>query len=74
MCILLPLCHSQTVAASFAYSSVFSENVVRLKSSFGASLSADPSVVRSAQSMLSSELGAVVLSVILLHFAGFFVG
>ncbi|KAH6762591.1 hypothetical protein C2S52_020024 [Perilla frutescens var. hirtella] len=62
------------LSSSLLASSVFSENVVRLKSSFDASLSSDPSLVRSAQSMLSSELGTVVLSVILLHFAGFFVG
>ncbi|KAK6121347.1 hypothetical protein DH2020_044919 [Rehmannia glutinosa] len=56
-------------------SSVFSENVVRLKSSvFGASLSSDLSPIHRAQAMLSGELGVVVLSVLLLHFAGFFVG
>ncbi|KAK6121154.1 hypothetical protein DH2020_045075 [Rehmannia glutinosa] len=51
------------------------ENVVRLKSSvFGASLSSDLSPIHRAQAMLSGELGVVVLSVLLLHFAGFFVG
>ena len=55
--------------------SVFSENVVRLKSSMIAlSLSADPSPLARAQALFSSELGGVILSVLLLHFAGFFVG
>ncbi|KAG6437515.1 hypothetical protein SASPL_102433 [Salvia splendens] len=58
----------------FVDSSVFSENVILLKSSFAASSSSASSLVGSAPSMLSSELGAVVLSVILLHLAGFFVG
>ncbi|XP_047976472.1 probable sodium/metabolite cotransporter BASS1, chloroplastic [Salvia hispanica] len=62
------------IASSLLASSVFSENVIRLKSSFAASSSSASSLVDSAKSMLSSELGAVVLSVILLHLAGFFVG
>lgn len=57
------------------YSSVFSENVIRLKSSaLGASFSSDLSPILRAQAMLNSELGAVILSVLMLHFAGFFVG
>ncbi|KAK4424417.1 putative sodium/metabolite cotransporter BASS2, chloroplastic [Sesamum alatum] len=63
------------LSSSLLACSVFSDNVVRLKSSvIGASLSSNPSPILCAQALLSSELGAVVLSVILLHFAGFFVG
>ncbi|KAL0387227.1 UNVERIFIED_CONTAM: putative sodium/metabolite cotransporter BASS2, chloroplastic [Sesamum radiatum] len=63
------------LSSSLLACSVFSENVVRLKSSVvGASLSSDPSPILHAQALLSSELGVVVLSVIMLHFAGFFVG
>ncbi|KAL8553704.1 hypothetical protein ACS0TY_002124 [Phlomoides rotata] len=63
------------LSSSLLASSVFSENVIQLKSStIGASLSSDLSPIIHAKEMLSSELGAVVLSVILLHFAGFFVG
>ncbi|KAI3448348.1 hypothetical protein Pfo_005013 [Paulownia fortunei] len=63
------------LSSSLLACSVFSENVIRLKSSvFGASLSSDLSPILRAQAMLSGELGVVVLSVLLLHFAGFFVG
>ncbi|KAL3651535.1 hypothetical protein CASFOL_004537 [Castilleja foliolosa] len=63
------------LSASLLACSVFSENVVRLKSSvLGASLSSDLSPIRRAQAMISGELGVVVLSVLLVHFAGFFVG
>ncbi|KAG8364057.1 hypothetical protein BUALT_Bualt19G0086500 [Buddleja alternifolia] len=63
------------LSSSLLACSVFSENVIRLKSSaFGASLSSDPFTLVRARAMLSSELGVVVLSVLLLHFAGFFVG
>ncbi|KAL0348226.1 UNVERIFIED_CONTAM: putative sodium/metabolite cotransporter BASS2, chloroplastic [Sesamum angustifolium] len=63
------------LSSSLLACSVFSENVVRLKSSVvGASLSSNPSPILHAQALLSSELGVVVLSVIMLHFAGFFVG
>ncbi|KAL0412761.1 UNVERIFIED_CONTAM: putative sodium/metabolite cotransporter BASS1, chloroplastic [Sesamum radiatum] len=63
------------LSSSLLACSVFSENVVRLKSSVvGASLSSNPSPILNAQALLSSELGVVILSVIMLHFAGFFVG
>uniref|UniRef100_A0A5B7BPS6 Putative Bile acid sodium symporter/ transporter n=1 Tax=Davidia involucrata TaxID=16924 RepID=A0A5B7BPS6_DAVIN len=63
------------LAASLLACSVFSENVVRLKSSMiAASLSSDLSPLHRAQAILSGELGVVILSVLLLHFAGFFVG
>ncbi|XP_051145138.1 probable sodium/metabolite cotransporter BASS1, chloroplastic [Andrographis paniculata] len=63
------------LSSSLLACSVFSENVVRLKSSIsGLSLSHDMSPLLHAQALLSSELGVVVLSVLLLHFAGFFVG
>ncbi|KAM7482214.1 hypothetical protein LguiB_006797 [Lonicera macranthoides] len=39
-----------------------------------ASSLADPSPIVRAQALFSSELGAVILFVLLLHFAGFFVG
>lgn len=57
------------------YFSVFSENVVRLHSSMvAASLSSDMSPLLRAKAIFSSELGVIVLSVLLLHFAGFLVG
>ncbi|GFP95092.1 sodium/pyruvate cotransporter bass2 chloroplastic [Phtheirospermum japonicum] len=63
------------LSSSLLACSVFSENVIRLKSSvFGASLSSDLSPIRRVQAMVSGELGVVVLSVLLVHFAGFFVG
>ncbi|XP_073127394.1 probable sodium/metabolite cotransporter BASS2, chloroplastic [Henckelia pumila] len=63
------------LASSLLASSVFSENVVRLKSSLIAtSLPSDASLLLRVQTILSSELGVVVLSVLLLHLAGFFVG
>ncbi|XP_012458572.1 probable sodium/metabolite cotransporter BASS1, chloroplastic [Gossypium raimondii] len=55
--------------------SVFSGNVVRFNSSIvNASLVSDASLVSRLQSLLSGGLGAVILSVMLLHFTGFFVG
>ncbi|KAG4153329.1 hypothetical protein ERO13_D04G176600v2 [Gossypium hirsutum] len=55
--------------------SVFSGNVVRFNSSIGnASLVSDASLVSRLQSLLSGGVGAVILSVMLLHFTGFFVG
>ncbi|KAK9217570.1 hypothetical protein WN943_006197 [Citrus x changshan-huyou] len=55
--------------------SVFSENLVRLKSSVvGAALTSDLSLISRIKSILSGELGVIILSVLLLHFAGFFVG
>ncbi|CAK9147347.1 unnamed protein product [Ilex paraguariensis] len=63
------------LASSLLACSVFSENVVRLKSLMdGASLSPDLSPFVGDQAMLTSELGAVILSVLLLHCAGFLVG
>lgn len=59
----------------FSFLSVFSENVIRIKSSLvGVSLLSDLPPLARAQALLSSELGVVILSVILLHFTGFFVG
>ncbi|KAK9286761.1 hypothetical protein L1049_015165 [Liquidambar formosana] len=63
------------LASSLLACSVFSENVVRFKSSIiGASLASDLSPVLCAKAILSGELGVIILSVFLLHFAGFFVG
>ncbi|XP_062083837.1 sodium/pyruvate cotransporter BASS2, chloroplastic-like [Humulus lupulus] len=63
------------LAASLLACSVFSENVIRLKSSFlSASLTSDMSLMDRLNVLLSGELGAVILSVLLLHFLGFFVG
>ncbi|XP_031247754.1 probable sodium/metabolite cotransporter BASS2, chloroplastic [Pistacia vera] len=63
------------LASSLLACSVFTENVVRLKSSVvAASLASDLSPISSIQSILSGELGVVMLSVVLLHFTGFFVG
>ncbi|KAJ8767828.1 hypothetical protein K2173_020768 [Erythroxylum novogranatense] len=54
--------------------SVFSENVVRLKSLMvGPPLPSGFSTLH-IQMLLCGELGATLLSVLLLHFAGFFVG
>ncbi|KHG08153.1 putative sodium-dependent transporter yocS [Gossypium arboreum] len=61
--------------SSLVACSVFSGNVVRCKSSIVyASLASDASLVSRLQSLLSGDLGAVILSVMLLHFTGFFVG
>ncbi|PIN08066.1 Na+-bile acid cotransporter [Handroanthus impetiginosus] len=63
------------LSSSLLACSVFSENVILLKSSvLGASLSSDLSPILRARAILSSQLGVVILSVLLLHFAGFFVG
>ncbi|XP_010520782.1 PREDICTED: probable sodium/metabolite cotransporter BASS2, chloroplastic [Tarenaya hassleriana] len=63
------------LASSLLACSVFSENVVRLKSSaVGASLTSDLSPFLRIQSLFSGELGLVVLAVLLLHSAGFLVG
>lgn len=63
------------LASSLLACSVFSENVVRLMSSvFGASLASDLPPLQRAQAILSGDLGVIALSVVLLHFAGFFVG
>ncbi|CAK7357116.1 unnamed protein product [Dovyalis caffra] len=63
------------LASSLLACSVFSENVVRLKSSMlASSLPSDASLILRIQSIFSGELGAIILAVLLLHFAGFFVG
>lgn len=63
------------LASSLLACSVFSENVVRFKSSVvNALLASDASLTDRILSLLSGELGVVILSVLLLHFAGFFVG
>ncbi|XP_022985149.1 probable sodium/metabolite cotransporter BASS2, chloroplastic [Cucurbita maxima] len=63
------------LTSSLLACSVFSENVVRFKSSMvNASLASDASPWMIIRSILSGELGMVVLSVFCLHFAGFFVG
>lgn len=63
------------LTSSLLACSVFSENIVRFKSSMvSATLASDASLWTVLQSILSGELGVVILSVICLHFAGFFVG
>nr|GFC65289.1 probable sodium/metabolite cotransporter BASS1, chloroplastic [Tanacetum cinerariifolium] len=63
------------LTSSLLACSVLSENVGRLKSSMAlTSLPTDVSPPLYARTFLSSEMGMVVLSVLLLHFAGFFVG
>ncbi|XVF45906.1 hypothetical protein PTKIN_Ptkin02bG0245800 [Pterospermum kingtungense] len=63
------------LASSLLACSVFSGNVVCFKSSMvNASLASDASLIDRLLSLLSGELGVVILSVLLLHFAGFFVG
>ncbi|XP_071729835.1 sodium/pyruvate cotransporter BASS2, chloroplastic-like [Rutidosis leptorrhynchoides] len=63
------------LTSSLLACSVFSENVGRLKSSMVlTSLSSDSSPLLYTRALLSSEMGMVLLSVLLLHFAGFFVG
>ncbi|XP_052191650.1 probable sodium/metabolite cotransporter BASS2, chloroplastic [Diospyros lotus] len=63
------------LASSLLACSVFSENVIRLKSSMAvASIASGTSPFLIAQTILSGELGLVILSVVLLHFAGFFLG
>ncbi|XP_042507829.1 probable sodium/metabolite cotransporter BASS2, chloroplastic [Macadamia integrifolia] len=63
------------LASSLLACSVFSENVVHLKSAvLNASWSSDLSPLLHLKELLSGELGVVILSVLLLHFGGFFVG
>lgn len=63
------------LAASLLASSIFSENVVLLKSSIlSTSAGSGSGPLVGLQRILSGELGNVILSVLLLHFAGFFVG
>ncbi|RWR82108.1 putative sodium/metabolite cotransporter BASS1, chloroplastic [Cinnamomum micranthum f. kanehirae] len=63
------------LASSLLASSVFSENVVRLKSSMlSATAGSGSDPLLGVQGILSGEMGVTILSVLLLHFAGFFVG
>nr|XP_043630677.1 probable sodium/metabolite cotransporter BASS2, chloroplastic [Erigeron canadensis] len=63
------------LTSSLLACSVFSENVGRLNSSMVlTSLSSNTSPLLFARAFLSSEMGMVMLSVFLLHIAGFFVG
>lgn len=63
------------LASALLACSVFSENVVRMQSSvLDVSLSSDLSPLHLTKAVLSSDFGVVMLSVLLLHFAGFFVG
>lgn len=54
------------------FDSVFSENVVRFKSLVLSSSELSSSL--GIQGMFSGDMRAAILSVIMLHFAGFFVG
>lgn len=72
---MLCLCLSLSYTLFYSGTSIFSENVIRLKASMASvSLTSDLSILQCTQTILSGELGAVILSVLLLHFAGFFVG
>ncbi|KDP42434.1 hypothetical protein JCGZ_00231 [Jatropha curcas] len=62
------------LTSSLLACSVFSENFLRFKSMLGASLPPGSSPVLFIQSIFSGELGIIMLSVFLLHFAGFFLG
>ncbi|CAL8159602.1 unnamed protein product [Prunus armeniaca] len=72
--IVIPFAPLFAVLAALACS-VFSENVVRLKASMVAvTLQANLYLMAHAQTVLSGEIGVVILSVLLVHIAGFFVG
>ncbi|KAK4784004.1 hypothetical protein SAY86_018372 [Trapa natans] len=60
--------------SSLLAASVFSENIVRLKSMFAAPLAPDLSSLLHITSLFSGEVGHVIISVLSLHFAGFIVG
>ncbi|XP_077248795.1 putative sodium/metabolite cotransporter BASS2, chloroplastic isoform X2 [Tasmannia lanceolata] len=63
------------LASSLLASSVFSENAVRLKSLMAsARVDSDLAPLTAIQHNFSGDLGAIILSVFLLHFAGFFLG
>ncbi|XP_022929228.1 sodium/pyruvate cotransporter BASS2, chloroplastic-like [Cucurbita moschata] len=63
------------LTSSLLACSVFSENFARFKSSLvGSALGSDVSTWVGVKTILSGELGAVILSVFLLHLVGFFVG
>ncbi|CAM8904198.1 unnamed protein product [Rhodiola kirilowii] len=66
---------SAILVTSLLACSIVSENVHFLKASmFGGSLASNLSLAQHIQAVLSGELGVVILSVVLLHSAGFFVG
>lgn len=68
-----PLC--AVLVSSLLASSVFSENVVRLRiSTASGPFISDLAQNLRLQSILSSELGLTILAVLLLHCAGFFIG
>ncbi|KAH9625554.1 hypothetical protein KSS87_023451 [Heliosperma pusillum] len=63
------------LTSSLLACSVFSENVVRLRTSaLSLQLTSNVALYDQLQAILSSELGVTILSVLLLHFAGFFLG
>ncbi|KAK6777576.1 hypothetical protein RDI58_024294 [Solanum bulbocastanum] len=62
------------LTSSLLACSVFSENVVRLRSSMVGMSVSDLSLFNRVQAIFASEFGSVVVAVLLLHFAGFFVG
>ncbi|CAM8901387.1 unnamed protein product [Rhodiola kirilowii] len=66
---------SAILVTSLLACSIVSENVHFLKASmFGGSLASNLSLAQHIQAVFSGELGVVILSVVLLHSAGFFVG
>ncbi|KAK1258510.1 hypothetical protein QJS04_geneDACA011485 [Acorus gramineus] len=63
------------LSSSLLASSVFSENVVRLRSSMvSTSMRTNIGPLSAIWDALCGDLGIILLSVILLHFAGFFIG
>ncbi|KMS98138.1 hypothetical protein BVRB_4g095250 isoform B [Beta vulgaris subsp. vulgaris] len=63
------------LTSSLLACSVFSENVVRLKTLMpSTSFTSDLAPNLQMQALLSNELGITILSVVLLHSAGFFLG
>ncbi|KAL9246125.1 hypothetical protein vseg_019699 [Gypsophila vaccaria] len=63
------------LTSSLLACSVFSENVIRLRTSgLSLPLTSNVALHDHIRAILSSELGVTVISVLLLHFAGFFVG
>ncbi|XP_006846988.2 probable sodium/metabolite cotransporter BASS2, chloroplastic isoform X1 [Amborella trichopoda] len=74
--VVVPFCPLLAVlVSSLLASSVFSENVIRLGPSIlGAKQGIDSSLPSGIHNILSGELAHVMWSVLLLHFAGFFVG
>ncbi|XP_073012936.1 sodium/pyruvate cotransporter BASS2, chloroplastic-like [Typha latifolia] len=63
------------LSSSLLACSVFSENFVRLKASLAnSSYVSDLGPIFGSQGSISGDIGTVILSVLLLHLAGFFVG